>query len=168
MDSTTLVAQSKADAGQSVKRMQSLDEVCQEVADGSYARGKRYELAGLLVVLVLAKLAGMQSLQGASDWVRDQEALVREGLHLPCKRMPCANTYSYAASTLGQSKGEYGAGSLVRAQGGSKPLRRRAEPFSSTSKRTGSPSGDRWQSLAWHRQASLWGRGATEAGAACV
>jgi hypothetical protein len=34
----------------------------------------RIALANLLVVLVLAKLAGMQSLQGASDWIADQEA----------------------------------------------------------------------------------------------
>jgi len=54
----------------------------------------------LLVVLVLAKLAGMQSLLGASDWVRDQEAFLREGLQLPWKRMPCANTYSYALARL--------------------------------------------------------------------
>jgi DDE_Tnp_1-associated len=100
MDYTTLVAQSKEDPKQSVKGMQSLYEVCQEVADGRYARGKRSELAGLLVVLVLAKLAGMQSLKGASDWVRDQEALIREGLHLPWEHMPCANTYSYALARL--------------------------------------------------------------------
>jgi hypothetical protein len=61
-------------------------------------------LAGLLVVLVLAKLAGMQSLKGASDWVRDQEALLREGLHLPWKRMPCANTSSYALARLDSQK----------------------------------------------------------------
>ena len=104
MDYTTLVAESKEDPKQSVKGMQSLYEVCQEVADGRCARGKRYELAGLLVVLVLAKLAGMQSLKGASDWVRDQEALVREGLHLPWKHMPCANTYSYALARLDSQK----------------------------------------------------------------
>ena len=54
----------------------------------------RLALADLLVVLVLAKLAGMQSLKGASDWVQDQEALLRERLQLSWKRMPCANTYS--------------------------------------------------------------------------
>ena len=64
----------------------------------------RIALAGLLVVLVLAKLAGMQSLSGASDWVRDQEALLREGLRLPWKRMPCANTYSYALARLDSQK----------------------------------------------------------------
>src|SRR6266699_2887088 len=96
MDYTTLAAESKEDPEPTVKGMQSLYEVCQEVADGRCARGKRYELAGLLVLLVLAKLAGMQSLSGASDWIRDQEALLRERLQLPWKRMPCANTYSYA------------------------------------------------------------------------
>jgi predicted transposase YbfD/YdcC len=80
--------------------LQSLYEVCEQVVDGREARGKRYELAGLLVVLVLAKLAGMQSLLGASDWIADQQAFLREGLQLSWKRMPCANTYSYALERL--------------------------------------------------------------------
>jgi hypothetical protein len=53
-----------------------------------------------LVVLVLAKLAGMQSLLGASEWIADQASLVREGLQLSWKRMPCTNTYSYALARL--------------------------------------------------------------------
>ena len=100
MDSTPLVAKSKDPQEQPAKRMQSLYEVCEEVVDGRCARGKRSDLAGLLVVLVLAKLAGMQSLQGASDWIQDQEVLLREGLQLSWKRMPCANTYSYALARL--------------------------------------------------------------------
>src|SRR6266700_4123856 len=100
MDYTTLCAESKEDQEQVTKRMHSLYEVCHQLVDGRKARGKRYDLAGLLVVLVLAKLAGMQSLVGASDWVRDQEAFLREGLQLPWKRMPCANTYSYALARL--------------------------------------------------------------------
>ena len=100
MDYTTLCAENKEDQEQVAKRMQSLYEVCQQVVDGREARGKRYELAGLLVVLVLAKLAGMQSLLGASDWVRDQEPFLREGLQLSWQRMPCANTYSYALARL--------------------------------------------------------------------
>jgi DDE_Tnp_1-associated len=104
MDYTTLVAESKEDPEQTVKGMHSLYEVCQEVVDGRCARGKRYELAGLLVVLVLAKLAGMQSLSGASDWVQDQEALLRERLQLTWKRMPCANTYTYALARLDSQK----------------------------------------------------------------
>ncbi len=104
MDYTTLIAESKEDQEQPAKGMQSLYEVCQQVVDGRGARGKRYELAGLLVVLVLAKLAGMQSLSGASDWIQDQEALLREGLQLSWKRMLCANTYSYALARLDSQK----------------------------------------------------------------
>src|SRR5438132_13481501 len=100
MDYTTLCTESKEDQEQSTKGMQSLYEVCQQVVDGREARGKRYELAGLVVVLVLEKLAGMKSLSGASDWIQDQEVLLRQGLHLPWKRMPCANTYSYALARL--------------------------------------------------------------------
>src|SRR6266699_4950644 len=100
VDYTTLITESKEGQEQPPKGIQSLYEVCQQVVDGREARGKRYELAGLLVVLVLAKLAGMQSLSGASDWVQDQEALLRERLQLPWKRMPCANTYSYALARL--------------------------------------------------------------------
>ena len=66
MDYTTLVAESKAEQEQPAKRMQSLYDVCQQVEDGREARGKGYDLAGLLVVLVLAKLAGMQNLLGES------------------------------------------------------------------------------------------------------
>jgi len=104
MDYTTLVAESQEGQEQPAKGMQSLYEVCQQVVDGREARGKRYELAGLLVVLVLAKLAGMQSLLGASDWVQDQEVLLRERLQLSWKRMPCANTYSYALRRLDSQK----------------------------------------------------------------
>jgi hypothetical protein len=100
MDYTTLIPESKEGQEQLAKQMQSLYEVCQQVVDGREARGKRYELAGLVVVLVLAKLAGMKSLSGASDWIQDQEVLLRQGLHLTWKRMPCANTYSYALARL--------------------------------------------------------------------
>ena len=100
MDYTTLIPESKEGQEQPTKGMQSLYEVCQQVVDGRGARGKRSELAGLLVVLVLAKLAGMQSLLGASDWIQDQEHLLRQGLQLTWKRMPCANTYSYALARL--------------------------------------------------------------------
>lgn len=101
MDYTTLGPESKEGQEQPPIRMQSLYEVCQQVVDGREARGEtRIALAGLLVVLVLAKLAGMQSLLGASEWIADQASLLREGLQLSWKRMPCTNTYSYALARL--------------------------------------------------------------------
>ncbi len=52
------------------------------------------------MVLVLAKMAGMKSVLGASEWIADQKALLCEGLQLSWKRMPCAKTYSYALARL--------------------------------------------------------------------
>src|SRR5260370_7246004 len=93
MDYTTLRAKSQEQHEQRAKGMQSLYEVCQQVVDGRCARGKRYELASLLVVLVLAKLAGMQSLKGARDWIADQEPFLRQGLPLSWPPTPSATTY---------------------------------------------------------------------------
>lgn len=104
MDYTTLRAESKAEAVASASTMNSLYEVCQQVTDGRRARGKRYEGAGVLVVLVLAKRAGMTSVLGASDWIADQAALLCAGLHLSWKRMPCANTSSYVLGRLDSQK----------------------------------------------------------------
>jgi DDE_Tnp_1-associated len=68
--------------------------------DGRAARGKRYDLAGIVIVLVLAKLAGMKSLLGASEWIKHQEKVLREELQLSWKQMPCTNTYSYVLARL--------------------------------------------------------------------
>lgn len=112
MDDTTWRAE-KQPLGQ--KALKSLYEVCQQITDGRKARGKRSHLAGLLVVLVLAKLAGMSSVLGASEWAKDQEERLREGLQLNWKRMPCANTSSYALAHLeSQTVNEHLAAWLVR------------------------------------------------------
>src|SRR6266851_95096 len=100
MDYTTLLSAVKESQEQGQKRLHSLYAVCQQVVDGRAARGKRYDLAGLLMVLVMAKLAGMKNLLGASEWIEHQAALLCEELNLPWKRMPCANTYSYALARL--------------------------------------------------------------------
>ncbi len=100
MDYTTLLPEVKEPQEQGQKQMQSLYGMCQHLVDGRAARGKRYDLAGVLVVLVLAKLAGMRSLLGASEWIRHQEELLRDELQLSWKRMPCANTYSYVLARL--------------------------------------------------------------------
>jgi len=100
MDYTTLLSEGKESQEQGQKRLHSLYAVCQQVVDGRAARGKRYDLADLLMVLVMAKLAGMRSLLGASEWIEHQAALLCEELDLPWKRMPCTNTYSYALARL--------------------------------------------------------------------
>lgn len=100
MDYTTLCVQTQDGHQPAVQRMHSLYQVCQQLSDGRKARGKQYELAGLLVVLILAKLAGMQSLQGACDWVKDQQEWLCEEVPLSWRQMPCRNTYDYALARL--------------------------------------------------------------------
>jgi hypothetical protein len=132
MDYTTLLPQVKERQDQGQKHLQSLYAACQQLVDGRAARGKRYELAALLLLLVLAKLAGMKSLLGASEWVEHQEALLREVLHLSWKRMPCANTSSYALAHLDRKPGECPLGGLVCATSERKAVcrkdRRRSGP----------------------------------------
>jgi hypothetical protein len=73
MDYTTLCSESQetaAPAAPSASKMQSLFEICQRVSDGRRARGKRYEVAGVLAVLAVAKLAGMTSMLGPANGLR--------------------------------------------------------------------------------------------------
>ncbi len=100
MDYTTLLPDVKEAQEQAHRQMHSLYDLCQHLVDGRAARGKRYDLAGILVVLVIAKLAGMRSLLGASEWIKHQEEMLRKDLQLTWKRMPCANTYSYVLAHL--------------------------------------------------------------------
>lgn len=104
MEYTTLTLEAPQAQERGQEQTHSLYEVCKQIEDKRKARGKQYELAGVLMVLVLAKLAGIKSLSGASDWGRDQADALRSALHLSWKRMPCANTYKYALARLESQK----------------------------------------------------------------
>lgn len=99
MDYTALLKESKAEVP-TANHLPSLYQVCQHLADGRKARGKRYDLAGILLILVWAKLAGMSSILAVSEWATDQEVAIRASVGLGWKRMPCANTYSNVLSRL--------------------------------------------------------------------
>src|SRR6266581_6859719 len=100
MDYTTLLEENKGKQVCSSKQVQSLYEVCRHLEDGRKARGRQYDLAGVLVVVILAKLAGMSSLLAASEWAKDQDQVIRANVNLSWKRMPCTNTYSYVLARL--------------------------------------------------------------------
>lgn len=100
MDYTTLLEESKTEKLPSSPQMLSLYQVCQQIVDGRKARGKRYDLAGVLLVLVWAKLTGMSSVLAVSQWAKDQEKMIRKSVGIGWKRMPCANTYSYVLAHL--------------------------------------------------------------------
>ena len=89
---TYLVGIQLPSEGQEVKA-QSLYQVLQEVRDGRKKRGRRYEAAVVLTIIVLAKMAGERRLSGIVRWARLR--LDWLGHLLPLKRgtLPCANTY---------------------------------------------------------------------------
>jgi predicted transposase YbfD/YdcC len=76
----------------------SLYDRFDQLADQRKARGKRYALALLLVLMVLAKLAGEDQPHGIAEWVRERQTQLLAFLPLRRPRLPCANTYRATAS----------------------------------------------------------------------
>ena len=71
----------------------SLYEALRQLSDARRGQGKRYELALILCLLVLAKMAGQTSLSGATEWIRHRAAVLADHFGLRRKRMPCQMTY---------------------------------------------------------------------------
>jgi DDE_Tnp_1-associated len=63
------------------------------LADKRHRRGVRYSLAVILVLIVLAKLAGEDHPSGIADWLTHRKVALREALHLSWPRLPHQNTY---------------------------------------------------------------------------
>lgn len=76
----------------------SLYDRFEQLSDGRDARGKRYPLAVLLTLLVLAKLGGEDQPHGIAEWVRARASALLGLLPVTRRTLPCANTYRYAAS----------------------------------------------------------------------
>lgn len=99
MESTTGSTDVHVMAAQQVR---SLYDLLRQVPDYRQKRGRRYEAATVLVILLLAKLAGEQTLSGIAHWARLREVWLKEVLGL--KRLPCANTYAYICAHLDMSE----------------------------------------------------------------
>ncbi len=67
MDYTPFLSENKGENVCPSTQMHSLYEVCQQIKDGRKARGKHYEFAGLLLLLILAKLTGVSSLLAGGE-----------------------------------------------------------------------------------------------------
>ncbi len=78
--------------------VRSLYQAFAGVADRRKLRGRRYEAAMVLTLLMLGKLAGEQTLAGVAQWVRERQGLLGQWLPLP--RTPCANTYRYVCARV--------------------------------------------------------------------
>lgn len=71
----------------------SLYETLQGLSDPRRGAGKRYPLPVLLCLLCLAKMAGQQSLKGATEWVRLRAESLAAAFGLKRPAMPCQMTY---------------------------------------------------------------------------
>jgi predicted transposase YbfD/YdcC len=73
--------------------MSSLYEALQSLPDPRRGQGKRYQLALLVSLLVLAKLAGQTTLSAATEWIRHRGKEIAKHFELPRTQMPCQMTY---------------------------------------------------------------------------
>ncbi len=62
--------------------------------DPRQRRGRRYSLAAILTVIILAKLAGETSISGIAHWAQLRANWLCPLLGVPRPRLPCANTYT--------------------------------------------------------------------------
>src|SRR5579875_990534 len=70
----------------------SLYRAFEQVKDGRKKKGKRYPLAFLLTVVLLAKLAGETELEGIRDWIHERRKELKQLLNWP-KGFPVTSTY---------------------------------------------------------------------------
>lgn len=73
--------------------LQSLEQVLSKVPDQRAARGIRYELQPLLMIVMLAKLADADTPIAIADWAAGRTEWLREQLRLDWKRMPHQSTF---------------------------------------------------------------------------
>lgn len=72
----------------------SLYHALQALPDPRRKQGRRYSLAVILCLVILAKLAGEQTMSGVTEWVRHRGPLLAQRLGLRRASMPCQTTYS--------------------------------------------------------------------------
>lgn len=100
MDYTTLMAQVECMPELKDIDAHSLYATFEQMQDGRRKRGIRYPLALLLSLIVLAKLAGMDTMNGVVEWVRHRGAWLDALFGTSYRRWPCFSTYVYALGKL--------------------------------------------------------------------
>lgn len=78
---------------ESPARLSSLAQALSQVADQRAARGIRYELLPLLIIVMLAKLAAADTPLAIADWAAERAAWLREHLQVNWPRMPHHSTF---------------------------------------------------------------------------
>lgn len=80
--------------------VKSLKDHLKEIEDPRDPRGVRYELVDLLVLLILAKMGGEDTLKGMADWVQLRRKDLVELLGLPHESLPHPTTYARVMARL--------------------------------------------------------------------
>ena len=93
MDYTTLTMKRPSPLNEESLALTSLYEALQGLPDPRRAQGKRYPLALILCLVVLAKLAGQTNLSGATQWIHHRRETLAHRFGLRRKDMPCQTTY---------------------------------------------------------------------------
>ncbi|GHO92860.1 ISAs1 family transposase [Reticulibacter mediterranei] len=93
MDYTTWNVPPQAEMEAAESAVLSLYEALQGLTDPRRAQGKRYSLAVILCLLVLAKLAGQKTLSAATEWIRHRAGYLAQHFELRREKMPCQTTY---------------------------------------------------------------------------
>lgn len=94
MDHTTFRVLVRAGTNLEAKAVTSLYHALQALPDSRRKQGRRYSLALLLSLVILAKLAGEQTMSGVTEWVRHRGPDLAQRLGLRRTSMPCQTTYS--------------------------------------------------------------------------
>jgi hypothetical protein len=93
MEHTTFSVPARTGTRLEAEAVTSLYQVLQALPDPRRNQGKRYSLAVILVVVILAKLAGEQTRSGVTDWVRHRGPDLAQRLGLRRVSMPYQTTY---------------------------------------------------------------------------
>src|SRR5438105_13688252 len=99
MDYSTLVREEEEQRLSRVP-LTALYEALKQVKDGRKKRGRRYSLALILTLRLLARLAGETEIRAAAQWIKLRTGWIIEQLHLTRKSVPCVGNYLYALGKL--------------------------------------------------------------------
>jgi predicted transposase YbfD/YdcC len=91
---------SRAVAEDTAGTVQAVLDRLETVPDTRAARGKRYPLPALLLLILLAKLAGEDRPSGIADWLAHRASVLHATLGLAWRRMPHHNTVRRVLATV--------------------------------------------------------------------
>jgi hypothetical protein len=94
MEHTTFTPGGRAGTEWAAEAATSLYHALQKLPDPRRRQGRRYSLALVLSLVIVAKLAGEQTMSGVTEWVRHRGPELAQRFGLRRASMPCQTTYS--------------------------------------------------------------------------